>query len=338
MFDTVYIDGDLVLYSIACICEDTYIEVKDSDNKITKHKNITEFKKELKKELIPFIKEDYSIENKKQLKPGDVKMKGIFSVKGKVAKIQKKCKAKKVVIALGGSSNFRDRLLLPVKYKDRDPSKKPLMLNFLRDWLASNYTVEYAEDEEADDIVSKKQYEGSLNKDIIVCSSDKDSRATPGFLYNPLTEDTLDINGLGSHSLVTKGSKKELYGTGRVWEYIQWISGDKVDNYHPQDLLSRTLIANKRSNLIISSTKMSHSKIYEETKDFTTDREWLQYSHDLFKGWYKDLEWYYTWDDILVENATYLDLFQVYVDVVHMRRWDLDRVNIKEVLKKFDII
>ena len=338
MFDTVYIDGDLVLYSIACICEDTYIEVKDSNDKVTSHKNITEFKKELKKNLLPYIKEEYSIEHKKQLKPGDVKMKGIFSIKGKISKIQRMCKAKKVVIALGGSSNFRDRIPLPVKYKDRDASKKPLMLSPLREWLASNYTVEYAVDEEADDIVSKKQYEGSLSKDIIVCSSDKDSRATPGFLYNPNTEEILDISGLGSHSLVSKGSKKELYGTGRVWEYIQWISGDKVDNYHPQDLLNKNLISDKRSNLVVSSTRKSHSIIYNDTKDFTTDKEWLQYSHDLFYEWYKDLTWYYTWDDILVENVTYLDIFQIYVDVVHMRRWDNDRVIIKDVLEKFKII
>ena len=339
MFDKVYIDGDWLLYLIASICEDNYIEVKDSNNNISEYKNITTFKEFLKDKGLPFIKEDYEIESKKRLKPGDVQMKGIFSLKGKIGKIRKDSLAKDVVIALGGKSNFRDRLPLPVKYKgNRDNLQKPLMLNSLKDSLDKNYTVEYAEDQEADDIISINQYEGYTTKKTVVCTLDKDSRGISGFLHNPMTRETLDIQGFGSHSLETKGSKKQLYGVGRVWEYIQWISGDKVDNYHPQDLLSRPLIENKRSNLIISSTKMSHSKIYEETKNFTTDREWLQYSHDLFKGWYKDLEWYYTWDDILVENATYLDVFQVYVDVVHMRRWDLDRVNIKEVLKKFDII
>ena len=339
MFDKLYIDGDWLLYLIASICEDTYIEVQDSSGKISEYKNITTFKKILQDKAIPFIKEDYQIESKKRLKPGDVKMKGIFSLKGKIGKIKRNCKASEVIIALGGTSNFRDRLPLPVKYKgNRDNLQKPLMLEELKQWLDQNYNVEYAIDQEADDIISINQYQGSIDKKIVVCTLDKDSRSIPGFLHNPTAEETIDIQGFGSHSLETKGTKKQLYGVGRVWEYIQWISGDKVDNYHPQDLLSKSLIEAKRSNLIVSSTKKGHAKIYEDTKDFTTDLEWLTYSHDLFYSWYKDLEWYYTWDDILVENATYLDIFQVYVDVVHMRRWEDDRVNIKDVLKKFEII
>ena len=339
-FEKVYIDGDWLLYLIAAICEDNYIEVQDSEGgEVTEYKNITTFKQVLTERGDPYNKDDYIIESKKRLKPGDVKMKGIFSLQGKIKSIQKESKAKKVVIALGGKSNFRDRLPLPVKYKgNRDNIQKPLMINMLKSWIDNNYEVEYADDQEADDIISINQYLGSKDQKTIVCTLDKDSRSIPGYLYNPGTKEILDIKGLGSHCIKQKSKKKALYGEGRIWEYIQWIAGDAVDNYHPQDLLNKNLIAAKRSNLIIPSRKMSVVKIHEETKNFTTDKEWLQYCHDLFYSWYKDLEWYYTWDDVLIENATYLDMFQVYVDVVHMRRWDNDRVIIKDVLKNFDII
>ena len=99
MFDKVYIDGDWLLYLIASICEDNYIEVKDSNNKISEYKNITTFKEFLKDKGLPFIKEDYEIESKKRLKPGDVQMKGIFSLKGKIGKIRRDSLAKDVVTA-----------------------------------------------------------------------------------------------------------------------------------------------------------------------------------------------------------------------------------------------
>lgn len=331
-FNTVYIDGDWLLYLSCVIWEDNYIEVKDSKGNTKEYPNITTFRKT---NTLP--EESFDIVSKKRLKKDDALMGAIFSIRAKIKKIQKSVKAKDVIIAVGGPSNFRDDLPLPIKYKD-NRGEKPLLYLKLKNWLCQNYNVVMAEDEEADDILSKKQFEGKSDKSCISCTLDKDNRSIPGYLYNPKEDSILFIDGLGTHKIQEKGKKKVLYGTGRSWEYIQWISGDKVDNYHPQDLLSKVCIENKRSNLNKISRKLSQSSIYKDTKNFKTDFEWLQYSHDLYYSWYKDLEWYKTWDDILIENIDYLDIFQLYVDVVHMKRWPDDRVNIKEVLKKNKIL
>lgn len=341
MFDKVYIDGDWLLFLVAATCEENYIEVKDTskpDEPIKEYKNKTAFKAYLKGAGESFDETVHLIESKKRLKREDIFPLSTQILKNKAHKIRRDSLASNIVIALGGETNFRDRLPLPVKYKgNRDGVQKPLLLKSLSTWMAKNFEVEYAVDQEADDIISINQYEGSKTNKTVVCTLDKDSRGTPGYLHNPTLQETLNIEGLGYCELIVKTGKSKLYGVGRVWEYIQWISGDKVDNYHPQDLLSKRLIVDKRSNLIVPMYKKSDSKIYEEVKDFTTDKEWFQYIHDLFYSWYKDLEWYYTWDDILIENATYLDILQVYVDVVHMRRWEDDRVLIKDILQKQDI-
>lgn len=61
-----------------------------------------------------------------------------------------------------GTTNFRDRLpLLYNKYKDRDSSKKPIMLSEVRDIIQQTYYCESIDDLEADDIISMYQFKRS---------------------------------------------------------------------------------------------------------------------------------------------------------------------------------
>lgn len=97
--------------------------------------------------------------------------------------------ASRVIIALGGSTNFRDRLPLFTKYKDRDPSNKPVKLKDVRAIVEGLYTCIISDDCEADDIISTYQYIGSKDKSYIVCTEDKDAKQTPGYMFNPRTEE-----------------------------------------------------------------------------------------------------------------------------------------------------
>ena len=61
-----------------------------------------------------------------------------------------------------GTTNFKDRLpLLYNKYKDRDSSKKPIMLSEVRDIIQQTYYCESIDDLEADDIISMYQFKRS---------------------------------------------------------------------------------------------------------------------------------------------------------------------------------
>ena len=53
---------------------------------------------------------------------------------------------------------------------------------------------------------------------------------------------------------------------------------------------------------------------------------------------YKNLD-YSTLNFICIEvKGDWIDILQMYVDVVHMRRFDNDRVDVKSVLTKFELI
>ena len=39
-----------------------------------------------------------------------------------------------------------------------------------------------------------------------------------------------------------------------------------------------------------------------------------------------------------IDKGDWIDILQAYVSVVHMRRWENDEINIREVLKKYKLI
>lgn len=339
-FDTVVIDGDWLLYNISSTCENTYIEVKDSieSTDIRRFKNITDFRKTIPKAESATARSDYIIEEKKELKNINSFDTGVFSLKSKIAKIKRETGAKKVILALAGSSNFRDRIPLPVKYKGKRSSEKPLVYKDLRAYVEKYESVDIAIDQEADDLLSINQYRHKDDAKSVSCTLDKDNKSIPGYLHNPVTGLVKHITGLGTFSLDNSTTKTKLVGYGRCWEYIQWCIGDPVDCYHPQDLLSKKCIEDKQSKYTKVVKKMSATDAYNSMKDLKTDKQWLKYVHDLYYSWYKDLNWYKTWDGKLIKDIDYIDILQCYVDCVHMRRWENDRVDIRQVFKDQGII
>lgn len=339
-FDTVVIDGDWLLYMVSSTCENNYIEVRDSVNstEVTRYKNITAFKKTVPADDTKTVRDDYIIEDKKELKNSNSLQVGMFTLLSKIKKIKSDTKAKKVILALAGTDNFRDRIPLPVKYKGQRPPNKPLVYYDLRKYAEEQLAVDIAVDQEADDLLSINQYSHRENGLSVSCTLDKDNRGISGYLHNPTTCETKYIEGLGTFWLDTSTTKKKLMGYGRCFEYIQWIVGDPVDFYHPQDLISAKCIENKQSNLTKVIKKMSAPVAFEQLKDFKTDKEWLVYIHNLYYSWYKDLKWYKTWDGKLIKDIDYIDILQCYVDCVHMRRWENDRIDIRQVFKNQGII
>lgn len=338
-FESLIIDGDWLLFSVTSICDRKYIEVRDSlESTPIEYKNITTFRGTLDKEFRKTVRDDYIIEDKVVLKDKMHLGSCIHILGSKIQGYLSTAKAKKIVIAVAGSSNFRDRIPLPKKYKGERDNSKPLLYQELKNYVLNNYECLVAEDEEADDILSKNQYQHKDCGTSLSCTIDKDNKSIPGYLLNPNNDHVSYVEGLGGFGLKTSGSKQKLYGYGRCWEYIQWVIGDSVDNYHPLDLLSKKCIQNNQSNYTKVTTKPSDHIVYEEVKDFTTDKEWLQYIHDKYYSWYSNLKWYKTWDDKLIKDVDYIDILQLYVDCAHMRRWDDDKVDIRQVLKNQEII
>jgi hypothetical protein len=245
----------------------------------------------------------------------------------------KATKCTHVLICLGGPTNFRDELDLPNKYKgSRANSLRPIKLKDVRELLTEMYPSTFSDNEEADDIISKYQFQSFKDRTIriVVCTLDKDARGTPGWLYNPDHDHLVFIEGLGFVKLITKvnelnGKKTyKIYGEGRMWFYVQLLMGDEADDYSPN------FIVKNKDNL----TDLRTFKLLENVK---TDQECWQIIVKTYKGWYPESV---TWITQTGKEVTgnWIDILQVYVDVVHMRRYDNDRIDVRKILDKYGLL
>lgn len=322
------VDGDWICFKIASILEKKEVRVFNPDGDfVNKYKNRTEYKKSKN------FEESFEIKDSQQLIKS---YQAIMAYRSRVLvnDFLKASGCDEVLMALGGSTNFRDRLPLPNKYKgNRDGTLRPLALKETRDFIATTFPTVFSEDEEADDIISKYQYTYSTTKKdrIVVCTLDKDARGTPGLLFNPDKNTVVDIDGLGFLTLSKANSGYKLYGEGRKWFYSQLITGDKADNYFPCDL------HRKLSNNPSKSPLYTDFKCFNVLDKCETDAQCLALIKDIYYDWYKDVTEWESWDGILVKG-TWIDILQMYFDVVHMRRFENDRIDVKSLLTRFGLL
>ena len=328
------IDGDWLAFMVACALEKKSVKIYDeSDVFVKEYKNKTLFKADTKN-----YNPNFRIEDSQSL-PKNYKSNMIFLVKKHIAKFLLESKCQSVLIAMGGPTNFRTDLHLPKAYKgSRKDLAKPLALYEVRDYVTNTFPSVISEGEEADDILSKYQFMSYQNRErrIVACTLDKDARGTPGYLYNPNESYLTFIDGLGyverTAKESTSGTKKyKFYGEGRKWFYAQLLTGDKADDYYPCDIYKQ-ITENPRKSPLITDLKA-----FNYLNPCTTDKECWEVISNVYKEWYKDVK---EWKDFKGKTVTgdWIDILQVYVDVVHMRRFENDRVIVKNVLSKFDII
>lgn len=335
----VVIDLDYICFKVAAVLEEKSVQIygiteTDGDNYlIGTYKNRTEYKKS--EEYI----EDYIVKDCQELKK-DYKSSMTFLLRKFIEDIRKATKSEEVVLAAGGNTNFRDRLLSPQKYKgNRDDVLKPLALKECKEYAANTYITVRGEDEEADDIISMFQYRSYYDKEykIVVATPDKDSLQTQGYLYNPesskgMASNSIElIEGLGEVNLIEKSKRLKLTFKGRKTLYSQILLGDSTDNYQGCFLYKQLNNIDKQSSLL------TERKVYELLKDCTTDKECWQIIHNQYYEWYSDVTSWVDWEG-KEHKGTYLDILQIYVDYAHMRRWNKDQINVKEVLKNLGIL
>lgn len=185
-------------------------------------------------------------------------------------------------------------------------------------------TVEYSKDCEADDVISHYQYLGFKTKQrIIVATEDKDAKQTAGLLYNPRTSEINDCSGFGAIWLKQKTNNvKKLDGYGRLWLYYQIVCGDPIDTYNPFPLRGQNV---------------TDYAFYLKFKDFTKDEEAWNEIAKIYKTHYGTIESWVDWQGNTIKG-TWVDLLQAYADVAFMQRWENDRILVKDVLKKYEIV
>lgn len=158
-FNTIVIDGDMLAYLAAFPTQTERWFVRDNEGDVViDYPTLESCQNYLQKKDL--LISDYVV-NKETIvhKNWDyIALKVLFN---KVNTWKSEVGASNAIIVLG-DDNFRDNLpLLYNKYKDRDSSKKPLMLSGVRDLLRANFNCKSLPLYEADDLISMAQYRRS---------------------------------------------------------------------------------------------------------------------------------------------------------------------------------
>jgi hypothetical protein len=323
--DTILVvDGDSVSFQVACACEQRGILVTNTTNESqTSFKTRTEMKNFLHGLQVP--EGHYDVVDTQIAE--DVRN-AFATIKAKLQNYRDKFNTDNLEIYMTGKGNFREDLLLPFRYKsNRDDSIRPLLLQDIRDYLVKYQGAVVIEGDEADAMLTQRMYDGfSTGKRIIASNEDKDLRQASGLLHNPNTDELLEIDGFGDIYLDDKG---KLRGHGRKWLYTQVILGDKTDGFNPRDFV--TVQTGK-------SPRYGDKQCFTDLDAAANDKEALSVVVEIYKRWLGEEPFTYKAWDGNNYTITWMEALQMIWDCAYMRRWEGDRPQVKDILKKMRII
>lgn len=309
------IDGDLLAYRCAAATEKRSV--------IATHKeNLTE----LEFDTVTLFKEWAGDEaNQYDLKPVQTPepiANTIYAMKQMLDMLLRKtkCDTYHIVVSGPSNSNFRKHLPLPTQYKNnRVDVSKPINLEEAKQYLVEKHNAEVAVGE-ADDLIAAYKYQGYKAKQYVVSSTiDKDDNGTPGWQFNWLhMEEPEFVDGLGKLYITEKDDVK---GYGRLFVYFQMLFGDPADCYKPSE---------------IAKKKFGEKGAYKLLSKCETDKQAVQAVVDQYRKWYPEPVYYTAWDGSR-HKKDWMEIWQMYADCVHMRRWDGDRLDVKKLCERLEI-
>lgn len=317
--DLCVIDGDVLAFRAAAANEKrTVVATHIKSGKECTFNNRTELKEFVIGKQGKYNPLDYSVKDVQT--PTSVAFVN-HSMKATIKSICDFCGTSNYHIVVGGKTNFRDNLELPKKYKsNRDGTLRPILLADAKEYLIKKHGAEIADGVESDDVLTYYQYEGYKNKKkVVLCTNDKDARSHPGYLYNWTEEDAkiVKVNGLG----YLYEQKTDVKGYGRKFSYLQMLVGDATDGYKPTDICGERFGSKTALKLL---------------GDLKTDVDCWKVLVEQYKTWYPDDTTYVAWNGN-THTKNWLEIFQMYVDCVHMQRWAGDRLIVSSVLDKLRI-
>ena len=177
----------------------------------------------------------------------------IGSMEEFMSKIIEESGCDKVITCLSGDNLYRKEVA-PYYKENRKGTRKPMLLNFAKKYLADNYNGKVEDRLEADDLLGIL---GSSDKNYVIWSADKDLLTIPAyhlldgkvvevdqdeadywFLYQTLVGDSTD-NYKGCPTIGAKKADKLLQDNGVTWQTV-------VDAFDTQGLGEEVAIENAR--------------------------------------------------------------------------------------------
>lgn len=256
---------------------------------------------------------------------------------------------KKYQCFLGGKTNFRLDLKMPMPYKfKRKGTRRPVLLNDARDYILKHHNGVLIEGMESDDALCILGYQGYLDFlktgkfSYIIAAQDKDSYGTPMLLFNNHLEDKrykhpvphFINSGVGKLFKIEKEKSGktsiDYKGYGFKWLCWQMLMGDyQTDGYGPYQHFP---------NL---KGSFGEATCYELLKDLTTEKECLEALVDQYKKWFPE-EFEFEQKDldenlIGIVKSDWLQWAETIFSCAYMKRKQNDTTTLEKLLKHFKV-
>lgn len=318
-FDTVAIDGDILVYRAASVAQHVYYDIYEDGE----FKETFEYSKEAKgylKDQSEFFMEDTTLYEIRPRTEYMTEEEAFLAYDYQIKAIKSKLKAKKYKVYLTGKGNYREDVATIQKYKgNREFTEKPYWFYNVRAYAISLGAV-VVDGNEADDACSVVAYRGYLQnptKPTTVCVSvDKDLLNTPGYHFNPdKNEEPVLVEPLqGDRSF-----------------YQQLLKGDKqTDNIPGCQGLSKITSAKYGLRKIATIGDKGAEGLLA---DCNTPVEMYERCYEVYRDWYSEQEgWdsetntyqYKSWDGKDIER-TVDEIMKEQADLLWMQRFKGDR-------------
>lgn len=315
------IDADSVAYRSAAASETRSILVTHEPTGIQKSfDNRTAFKDLLKSKNKLGLISEYKIEDKQEPEPVE---NCLHTVKSQILKIEEATQADQLVIVVGGKSNYREKLPLPVQYKSqRADMLRPLHLKESKRYLIERFGAKEVNGIEADDevIILAHEYRDE-GFDVTIASIDKDNNQVEDFAVYNYADETMSY--LEGHTLekISKGKGSKIIGSGVGFLALQCTLGDKSDGYRPADL---------------TGLKYGEMAAFNLLKNCKEPKEYLEAVKHQYQEWYPNDVTYTAWDGkTYVKN--WREILQMFFQCAYMLRSRDDEANAKKFFAYYGV-
>jgi len=313
-------DGDLLAYRAAAATEERSVLIKHvASGKEKVFNTRTEHKKALLLKGKEFNKTDWEFSDIQEPQP---LANTLAIVKNKIQNMNDALFADDYIVCLSGKNNFRDKLLLPTKYKgSREGTNKPLNLKEVKHYLWKNHPSILANNREADDDQIIKGYE-YINKGYtaIISIAEKDAFAYSGLHLIGVNQEISDLRLIPEFGSLWDTGKK-ITGEGFLWYCFQVVNGDTADSYKPSEL---------------AKVKFGEQSAFKLLKDCADQKHALETVKAKYKEWYPEPFEYTAWNGELVQ-ADYRSMIDLYHKCARMMTTEDDNLCSKKFFSGYGV-
>lgn len=316
------IDLDTPCFAAAAVSEDRSVLVTHEPTGIEKSfKTRTEFKEVLKAKQREDKLSEYSFKDIQEPEPIE---NACHTLKSMLSKYGEALESpNESIYFISGSSNFRDNLPLPTKYKSsRTNILRPLLLSDVKKFATAKFKARVCHGEEPDDSIIYTAYDlQRQGYDPVVVTIDKDSLAYSGLsIYNQdkPEQGIVKIPELGSLWI---DDKNKVRGNGFLWYALQHTNGDKTDCFNPAEL---------------AGVKYGEKSSYKLLHECKSEEEALNKILWQYKKWYPKAITYTAWNGV-EHVADYVSIADMYFKCCRMKTDEFDDLDFVKFCNKYGV-